>query len=301
MPLNKVKKIEIEVFSRCNRKCNWCPNVAIDRFTQDIPMNENCYLQLLNDLKKGNFKGEISFSRYNEPTQNHKLLKTRINQAREIFPKNYMFCNTNGDYLRKSWGKEILDGLYLNELNIMDYDCKGIEHGKELFNKLNIQIISKKNLPEKYQHDWKLIGKTKTIGLIHFYADWPKHNHLENRGGFFTDLSTGKIQDVVANYGDAETRGTIMKWKKGAAKRKKPCYLPTTNINIDYNGVVNPCCHIRSDNPRHKEFGLGNINNNSIIDIYNSKKAKEFRALLASKKWENYPTPCKLCTKGESI
>ena len=69
-------------------------------------------------------------------------------------------------------------------------------------------------------------------------------------------------------------------------------------MNIDFNGVVNPCCHIRSDNPEHKKYGLGNINDTSIQEIYTSKKAQEFRKLLISKDWENYPDPCKYCTKG---
>ena len=296
--LSKVKKIEIEIFSRCNRKCNWCPNVAFDRFTEDIPMSENCYLQFLEDLKAVNYKGEISFSRYNEPTQNHVLLKKRVSQAREYLPKCRLLCNTNGDYLRKPWGKEILDGLQLDEINIMDYDCKGIDHGYELFEKLGIEVRSKKGVGGKYQHAHKLLGSYGPIKLIHYYADWPKHHPLENRGGFFTDLATGKLGEVTANYGDKETRGTVMKWKGGGKRRKSPCSMPTKNMCVDFNGVVNPCCHIRSDNPRHKEFGMGNINEESIVDIYHNEKATEFRNLLASNDWENYPEPCKLCTKG---
>lgn len=302
--LSKVKKIEIEVFSRCNRKCNWCPNVAFDRFSKDIPMGEECYLNLLNDLKKANFTGHISFSRYNEPTQNHVLLKKRINQARKVFPKSTFSANTNGDYLRKGWvkgellGIEILDGLDLDELHIMDYDCRGLDYGKELFQRLNITQIPTKNLPPKYQLKWKLIGKTKDVKLVHFYADWPKHNPIENRGGFFTDLATGKLKDITANYGDKETRGTILKWKNGGAKRTEPCLLPTINMNIDYDGTVNPCCHIRTDNPRHKDFHLGNINEEGVNEIYHSKKATDFRNLLASGDHKNYPEPCRLCTKG---
>lgn len=298
MPLRGVEKIEIEVFSRCNRKCNWCPNVAFDRFTENIPMSEDCYLQLLNDLKEGNFNGQISFSRYNEPTSDHIMLKKRVNQARKIFPKNTFSANTNGDYLRKKHGKEILEGLYIDELHIMDYDCKGLSHGKELFKKLGIEPQNKSRLNGKYQLPWKLIGKTKDIKLIHFYADWPKHNPLENRGGFFTDLATGKIKNVTANYGDKKTRGKIMKWKGGGKKRTTACRLPTVNMNIDFDGTVNPCCHIRTDNPMHKDYHLGNINEQKVQDIFTSEKATKFRKLLASGDWKNYPEPCRLCSKG---
>jgi len=297
MPLRGVKKIEIEVFSRCNRKCNWCPNVAFDRFTENIPMSEDCYLQLLNDLKESNFKGQISFSRYNEPFQDHIMLKERINQARKIFPKGYFLANTNGDYLKKI-GPSILDGLGLDELNIMDYDCKGLEYGKKLFEKLNIKRRDNSKLDKKYKYPWKLIGEYENIKLIHFYADWPKHNPLENRGGFFTDLATGKIKTVTANYGDKATRGKKMKWKGGGKTRKSPCKLPTINMNIDFDGTVNPCCHIRTDNPMHKDYHLGNINEQKVQDIFTSKKATEFRKLLASGNWKNYPEPCRLCSKG---
>jgi hypothetical protein len=298
MIFDKVNKIEIEVFSKCNRRCNWCPNVSLNRLTENFHMDEETYLRLLKNLKDNGFKGQISFSRYNEPTANHKLLQKRVKQAKEILPDNYMLCNTNGDYLRRK-GDEILDGLMLDEINIMDYDCRGIEHGKELFKKCNIKEKSKQGFTGhqqvKYRTGHKLIGEYKNIKIVHYYADWPKHHKIETRGGFFIDAKTGKPKKVISNYGN---KGVEVPFKKDAKRRKHRCNKPTINMNIDFNGVVNPCCHIRSDNPEHEKYGLGNINDISVQEIYTSKKARKFRKLLMSDDWKNYPDPCKYCTKG---
>ena len=52
MSLNKVISLEIEIFSKCNRICNWCPNSIIDRKSKNIYMSEKIYLEFLRDINK---------------------------------------------------------------------------------------------------------------------------------------------------------------------------------------------------------------------------------------------------------
>ena len=49
------------------------------------------------------------------------LLKLRINQARSIMPHIKLVSNTNGDFLHKN----SLEGLLIDDLSVMDYDCIG--------------------------------------------------------------------------------------------------------------------------------------------------------------------------------
>ena len=70
------------------------------------------------------------------------ILKKRVKQAKDMFPLAELCCNTNGDYLRKKGG-ELLDDLMLDTLNIMDYDNRGLEYGKELFKSKLLEMKTK--------------------------------------------------------------------------------------------------------------------------------------------------------------
>ena len=61
--MNKIKLIEIELFSYCNRKCSWCPNYLINR-SNNIFIKEKIFDKLLNNLLEFNYQGIFSFSRY---------------------------------------------------------------------------------------------------------------------------------------------------------------------------------------------------------------------------------------------
>ena len=77
--------------------------------------------------------------------------------------------------------------------------------------------------------------------------------------------------------------------------RRRRCLYPTYGIYIDYDGGVFGCCQMRGDLDIHKDYVLGNVYNTPIKEIFNSKKATEFRKLLSSDNWKEYPTPCKRC------
>tara|TARA_R110000796_G_C14532910_1_gene432077 strand:- start:22 stop:1059 length:1038 start_codon:yes stop_codon:yes gene_type:complete len=313
MSLNKVISLEIEIFSKCNRICNWCPNSIIDRKSKNIYMSEKIYLEFLRDINKEIHDKEnlkLSYSRYNEPFLDIELLKKRVNQARDIIPNIILECNTNGDVLEKK-GEEVLEGLNLDILAIMDYDCKGVEYGKELFNKCGIRTLTNSEC-KGYYSDFKdkehvLLGTHKNIGLIKYHANWPKTALIQGRAGALIGFGNFENKEIISNYGG---KGEKLKFIKphtpntqtgfinpllGDNRRKEPCSYPTTGIFIDYNGSVTPCCNIRSDVDMHKDFILGNINEDSIKNIFNSKKATEFRETLKSKDWKKYPLPCKYC------
>jgi radical SAM protein with 4Fe4S-binding SPASM domain len=58
-----------------------------------------------------------------------------------------------------------------------------------------------------------------------------------------------------------------------ALHHNKPCYLPFYKLVIDYNGDILLCCN----DWQRKHQGLGNINKNSLQDIWYSDNFKEVR------------------------
>lgn len=112
--MKDVRLVEIELFSYCNRTCNFCPNSYIDRLSDNKILNEDSFKRLILDLKSINYDKYISFSRYCEPLAFRDILDARIAFVRKHLPLVTIVANTNGDY---EW-----DGVDIDELTIMDYD-----------------------------------------------------------------------------------------------------------------------------------------------------------------------------------
>ena len=75
----------------------------------------------------------------------------------------------------------------------------------------------------------------------------------------------------------------------------EPCYYPSYNFFIDYNGDVLMCSHDWG-----KKNILGNLNNESIMSIWLSENAKNSRLNLTNSD-RNF-SPCNVCdVKGSLI
>lgn len=114
--ISQIRLLELELFSFCNRTCNFCPNHYIDRLSDNKILDIGIFKKLVAELKSENYNGVISFSRYCEPFAFREILEDRIKYIRKQLPHIKLVCNTNGDY---DW-----DGIDLDELTIMDYDIK---------------------------------------------------------------------------------------------------------------------------------------------------------------------------------
>lgn len=295
--LSHIRRIDIELHSFCNRTCDWCPNKTYLRNKQ-IKMDDWVFEKILNELVEFNFGPKrkfptpfhpklhnnkyvpfsehqplITFMGFMEPMSDIKLLKKRVKQAKNKLPNHIeLASSTSGDYISKN----NLEGLYLTSLNIMDYDHKGKGYWIEELEKAGCLIINDDDI------DFDgIIATHKNIGLINVKQDWKDGALLEDRAGVLSET------EPVINQ---------ISWKNRKDHRIVPCPEPSYFINITYDGSVMPCCHIRSDIPMHKDYILGNVKNNTLIEILNSPRAVEFRQRLTVERGD-YPTPCKTCQK----
>ena len=285
--LSHLKRVEIELQNFCNRKCSWCPNREISRDYEEMP--EETFLRIIRELTEGNFQYKetktstnyVSFNRFCEPMFNIDLLKKRLNQAIEINPDIQYLANTNGDFLTL----ESLNGLHLDKLNIMDYDCKGFDYWVNKFKELMIMpvVVDKENN--------KLVGIHKSVGKVNCEVNWSLNAQLENRAGFLAE-------DV---YFEKDGKKIPMEWRNNKQQRCISCIEPLYYSSIDWNGNVVLCCHYRSDIDDHKDMILGNVNDNTLTEILNGEKATYFKELLSSDDYDNYPEGCKYCQKLRGV
>ena len=90
--------VEMEVNSRCNRKCRYCPVSVLP--PPDVPeyMSKEVFNRIINELIRINFKGRISFSLYNEPLL-HPDLEVLVKELKRRLPETFLLLFTNGNLL----------------------------------------------------------------------------------------------------------------------------------------------------------------------------------------------------------
>ncbi|WP_297296345.1 SPASM domain-containing protein [uncultured Brachyspira sp.] len=278
--LNKQKEIleknlyliEIEIASYCNRTCWFCPNSIVDRHTNNIELEEELYLKIINDLKEINYSNKVSFHRFNEPLANRELILKRVKQAREALPYADLQIFTNGDYLnrdylyelRKAGINTIIMSYYSKENN--QFDVENIikpameKRAKKLGLEYNILFYNNKEYTIKFDYyDLYFIYKARNFEEIG-----------SDRGGSINSSHIRK--ENIRDYG---------------------CFFPITDLYIDYNGLVMPCCNMRSDLEIHKPYILGDIHDNNLFEIFTSEKFVNMRKYLYSDTVKH--GPCEHC------
>lgn len=250
---DNLKVLEIEIFSYCNRTCWFCPNSFIDRKSKNEFMDEGLYLSVMNQLKEIDYSGDITYSRYNEPTSNKEILLKRIKQARELLPKANLKTNSNGDFMTHSYILELREAG-LNELFLQHYDLQPMSYDYENNKRLMEKKLQKLNFPYSTIKDipgFKIEYKVQVDGI---------RVHLRSRNFNADGSSRGDTIPLANNY-----------------IRTQRCMQVFNNMYIDYNGNVMVCCALRSDIPKHKNGIMGNIKESTLSDIFSSESYTSWR------------------------
>jgi MoaA/NifB/PqqE/SkfB family radical SAM enzyme len=259
---NFCKCVTIETSSYCNRKCSFCANSYIDRHSEHLFMTDNLYHKILSELAEVEYDGVIFYSFYNEPLAEGEYFINKVKTARKQLPNVVLETHTNGDFVTK----EILDKLGragLNDMTIMRYfespdntsKRKNIQKTHEFVNKLELQTKYIRTTASSY-----------TIECKH-----PQIEHIK--------------VDMVDFMRVGHNRAGSVKLEKSI--REKPnfiCQSPFFELNISYNGLVSPCCSVRWEVEKHKGLVVGDINKQSIFDIFSNETMCQLRRSLAYKK-----------------
>lgn len=279
--LKQYRQIDIEFQSYCNRKCPWCPNAFIDRQNTNNIMDKKLFTDIIQQIEDNNFaltnhsklklSKTISFKGFMEPMSNIDLFKEYINICHSILSPNiFLEASTNGDYLTK----KNLDGLFLHQLNIMDYDCKGEAWWTNKMQSLNCAFIhpTTKNEKLSFIHE--------SVNLIQISLNWPKEHKIENRAGVLDET-------LLSQYHvDFSTLRTL------------DCPEMEYYLSITHNGFIMPCCHMRDDIEHHKPYIMGDLKQQKITDILTNEKFLFWKSQLENKKcFKGMPGICDYCNK----
>ena len=195
--------VEIEICTKCNRRCSFCPVSKIDR--GEHYMSERLFKKIINYLSMIKFEtswhlsfnGRIGFHLFGEPTLHPKLIQF-INYTRERNPLASLELTTNGKLLTVPLMKALSD-VGVNLFEISEYTDK--------LNKNVIEFIKKyPRLSHKVQYRF-----VPNEGM-----------QFVNRGGLI------KKEDLPKGYDFFHT---------------DRCQIPKKCLRINCKGDVVLCCN----------------------------------------------------------
>jgi len=131
-PVPRLRDVQIEINSLCNRKCRYCPNHANSRVPGFLP--EDLFKKIIADLAAMRFSGNICFNLFNEPLLD-KRLPAFMAHIHAVLPGVRPYLNTNGDFLdMPAW--RALRAAGLQYANVTQYDGEISAHIRRLLDQL---------------------------------------------------------------------------------------------------------------------------------------------------------------------
>lgn len=268
-------KITIDINTQCNAKCIICPYPQIRTELKHGAMVWELYTKIIDDYASicysNRIMGELSYCNMSEPTLVHNLPEF-IKYARDKGCFTIYF-NTNG-----------------SNLNPMLVDTFIKERTYPAIH-LNVMVFSK----ERYKEIMGLDFDTLKGNLQYLLAKYP-HSLIDI--GFFTPLMTA--DEVSAAKDFFKDTKVVLHLAKDISNRASNVYLPQDlavsrlkpkqrsfacsknrpihRMHINYDGRVYLC-----DQDMRLETDFGNVNENTIGEVWNGKKIMEALNIIYGK------------------
>lgn len=271
-------EITIETTGKCNAKCIFCPHSELERRYSD--MSNSLFLKIVSDLKEipSTHKFCISPFKVNEPLMDKgffrkmEVINTELPNVDIRFFSNFNMATYEDveklnkvNNLQQIW-------ISLNEVKSEEYKrIMGLDLNKTLE---NIKMLL------KFNQKHKMVNKV-IISRV-------KNGTLED------DEFVTILKNMLSEYAD-EYEVVLIKrveWidhlgKQNNIPENEPCFR-WFEINITCTGKVALCCMDGKG-----DYGIGNVNEESVLEIYNKKEYRELRENGYPRK---FLEPCKRCS-----
>ena len=262
------KIIELQTQSFCNGKCVVCPYKDLN--IKPYRMDDKILSKLLNEIKihKGDVERVIPYLN-NEPSFDNRML----NILRELKESDFTVeVSTN----ISNWKLEDLDAI-VNEGLIQDFRISFFGHTKELYESLMTGLKFEDNVEKvKYLLDLNKKNNNK-LDIEIIVVLLPTLNVEEIKKGLDQLFDNPKVH--FFGFLDRCGKVKIMQNKlvKTDSMEVIGCSLnrPYERCCIYSNGNVVLCSQ-----DWEQEVVLGNINNNTIEEVWNSERAKHIRRII---------------------
>jgi radical SAM protein with 4Fe4S-binding SPASM domain len=247
--------IGVETAAHCNRACHFCPtNNTV--FPPKAFMERELFERIIADLASWGYRGGFSLYGHNEALLDRRLVElTRY--AQEQLLEIHQSLSTNGDKLTLETALALFDaGLKTMLVNCYDDRNNLIERMLAIAKHLE-------SLPGYHVH---YVGSDARA--------FPMHYHPTDRS--FTLYDARKYGEGFP--GISSRAGNVAGFLTLAEPLAQNCERPWTHVHVKYNGDVILCCQDWAE-----EVVLGNMREQSLVDIYNGQLAEHYRTKLGER------------------
>lgn len=271
------KVIEIQFHNKCNSNCLICPYK--DMNYENMIMNEEVFEKFLNQIPNDNLIRIIPYLN-NEPFMDKSYIE-KVKAIREKCPNTEIEISTNASLINE---KNIQD---LKNLNITELRISVFGYDDATYKKM-MPGLNKEKVFDNLQIISKAFTNSKTIVSIVMIDD-----------GSIDEEEFEKMEFLAKKLNFNFERWGFLDRCKNVTYKTNEFYKeiifgceqsrPLERMHILANGDVIFCCQ----DWKHS-IVLGNISENSIKEIWNSKKYNELRNALYNRDSET-PELCKNC------
>ena len=275
-------RIWVESTNLCNLNCPMCPNDSIDPAKKGF-MDFDLFKKIVDELSSKT--QDIYLHHRGEPLLHPKLFEM-IQYAKKKGLKTKL--HSNATQLTEQKSIKLLD----SGLDFVSFSFDG--YTKETYEKMRVGANFDSTLRNiiRFLELKKEQGKSKPFTVLQFldFPDLEVDIEVKNKmHDKFRSLPLDEIREIPAhNWG-----GNVELSQKNSnlSQSNNICTFPWYSLTILWDGTVTPC-------PQDflGEIELGNVNNNSIRNIWNGKEMINLREKMVSGKYNCFG-PCSNCDR----
>jgi MoaA/NifB/PqqE/SkfB family radical SAM enzyme len=243
--------IALEISSRCNRSCKFCPVAYNHR--PDENMDLDLLDKALTELGEMNYRGRIELYIYNEPLREWQWALDVLRMMRAQVPRACLMIATNGDYAKNG---DRLAELYDAGLNQLLINC----YSKGLYE--------------------KRVGWIDCLKSAHGVVDGNVYNYVSPKKRVVQMLDKSEPETFGTGIFRLVNRaGNIPEFMPATCEPvSRMCVKPFRFLNIDWTGRALVCCM-----DYHSDLSYGNVKNKTLVELWNYPVMNAYRTRLLKK------------------
>ncbi len=275
--------IQLETVGRCNAKCSFCPHSELSR--KFDAMSDDLFEKIVNDASAIPSHSPLSFilNGVNETFMDKKIF-SRMRMLNERIPHATLYIYTTMNVMPIDFFKNLANikriaywNVSLNVANESEYESlMGIKFNRTI---RNLKRFLDENRKHKYIEKPIVISRVAT-------EDEADERFINECMTLFAEYKHNEEYKPVC-----KNRAEWLGHTQSVGGSNRQILMPCSqwfNIGIQCNGLV---AHCNMD--AKGEFPFGDVNKESILDIYNSPRFKNLRQNVISR---DVIYPCNTCS-----